>query len=95
MINYVTAHDNNTLFDKLRLTGVKNDITIELLQIQANAIILTSQGIPFLHAGVDFMRSKPTDTGYDENSYESPDSVNQLRWDRKVNILMYSNTIKA
>ena len=83
-INYVSAHDNNTLHDKLRLTGVKNDITLEKKQIQANAMILTSQGVPFLHAGVEFMRSKPTDTGYDENSYQSPDSVNQLRWDRKA-----------
>lgn len=82
-INYVSAHDNNTLYDKIRLSGVslKN---AESLQIQANAIILTSQGIPFLHAGVEFMRSKPLSSGYDHNSYESPDSVNQLRWDRKV-----------
>ena len=82
-INYVSAHDNNTLFDKLRLTNVTVS-NAELLQVQANAIILTSQGIPFLHAGVEFMRSKPlSGGGYDHNSYESPDSVNQLRWDRK------------
>ncbi|MBU1093599.1 MAG: type I pullulanase [Firmicutes bacterium] len=91
-INYVSAHDNNTLYDKLKLTGVKTaDIQAE--QIQANAIILTSQGIPFLHAGVDFMRSKPAVSGgYDSNSYESPDIVNQLRWDRKaeyVNVFEY------
>lgn len=92
MINYVSAHDNNTLFDKLRLTNVsvKN---AELLQVQANAIILTSQGIPFIHAGAEFMRSKPlSGGGYDHNSYESPDSVNQLRWDRKltyVNVFEY------
>jgi pullulanase len=83
-INYVSAHDNNTLYDKLRLTGVKAT-DAELLQVQANAIILTSQGIPFLHAGVEFMRSKPLAAGgYDHNSYESPDSVNQLRYDRKL-----------
>ncbi len=83
-INYVSAHDNNTLYDKLRLTKVSST-EVEAQLIQANAIILTSQGIPFLHAGVDFMRSKPDgDGGYDHNSYESPDSVNQLRWDRKL-----------
>ncbi len=86
-INYVSAHDNNTLFDKLRLTGV-SVANAELLQVQANAIILTSQGVPFLHAGVEFMRSKPLQGGgYDHNSYESPDSVNQLRWDRKLTYL--------
>ncbi|PKK96559.1 MAG: type I pullulanase [Tenericutes bacterium HGW-Tenericutes-3] len=91
-INYVSAHDNNTLYDKLKLTNVKS-VDIEAEQIQANAIILTSQGIPFIHAGADFMRSKPAvDGGYDHNSYESPDSVNQLRWDRKatyVNVFEY------
>lgn len=82
-INYVSAHDNNTLFDKLRLTNITVS-NAELLQVQSNAIILTSQGVPFLHAGVEFMRSKPlSGGGYDHNSYESPDSVNQLRWDRK------------
>lgn len=87
-INYVTAHDNLTLNDKLSLTGyaaANKDAEKQRLQIQANAIVLTSQGVPFLHAGVDFMRSKPgVDGGYDHNSYESPDSVNQLRWDRKA-----------
>ncbi len=83
-INYVSAHDNNTLYDKLRLTNVRGN-ALSQQQIQANAIILTSEGIPFIHAGAEFMRSKPAvDGGYDHNSYESPDSVNQLRWDRKV-----------
>ncbi|WP_162140146.1 type I pullulanase [Haploplasma axanthum] len=95
-INYVSAHDNNTLYDKLKLTKVPNS-RIKDLQIQANAIILTSQGIPFLHAGVEFMRSKPKESGgYDENSYESPDSVNQLRWDRKaeyVDVFEYYKTL--
>ena len=85
-INYVSAHDNNTLYDKLNLsTTFKQKEYIDKMQQQANAIILTSQGIPFLHAGVEFMRSKPLASGgYDENSYESPDSVNQLRWDIKA-----------
>ena len=58
------------------------------MQIQSNAIVLTSQGIPFLHAGVEFMRSKPLpEGGFDHNSYESPDTVNQLRYDRKAQFL--------
>lgn len=93
-VNYVSAHDNNTLHDKLKLTNVKGD-SLELEQIQSNAIVLTSEGIPFLHAGVDFMRSKPAvDGGYDENSYESPDSVNQLRWDRKAKYVDVFNYYK-
>lgn len=61
------------------------------MQKQANAIVLTSQGVPFLHAGVEFLRSKPDGSGgYDHNSYESPDSVNQLRWDLKAEALNMS-----
>ena len=87
-INYVTAHDNNTLHDKLYQTlevTDRLDIIPELMK-QANAIVLTSQGISFLHAGDEFMRSKPLEsgTGFDHNSYQSPDSVNQLRWDLKA-----------
>ena len=87
-INYVTAHDNNTLYDKLYQTLAVTDRLeiIPQLMKQANAIVLTSQGISFLHAGDEFMRSKPsaTGTGFDHNSYQSPDSVNQLRWDLKA-----------
>ncbi|NLJ74417.1 MAG: hypothetical protein GX331_05425 [Firmicutes bacterium] len=46
----------------------------------ANAIVLTSQGIPFLHAGQEFARTK----GGDFNSYQSPDAVNQIDWNRKA-----------
>jgi pullulanase len=88
MINYVTAHDNNTLYDKFMLTGfsgTRNRDKVKAMQVQSNAVVLTSQGVSFLHAGVEFMRSKPLEEGgYDHNSYESPDSVNQLRWDRKA-----------
>jgi len=45
----------------------------------AGALILTSQGVPFLHAGVEFCRTKHGDG----NSYKSPDSVNQIDWDKK------------
>ena len=85
-INYVSAHDNNTLYDKIILstTSKQRDLRDDM-QKQANAIVLTSQGVVFLHAGVEFMRSKPkVGGGYDENSYESPDSTNQLRWDLKA-----------
>lgn len=81
---YGEAHDNLTLHDKLRSSGI-SQLEVKHAQVQSNAIVLTSMGIPFLHAGTEFLRSKPLPNGgYDHNSYESPDSVNQLRWDRKV-----------
>jgi len=87
-INYVACHDNNTLYDKLYLTleeSGKLDL-IPALSKQSNAIVLTSQGISFIHAGDEFLRSKPleTGTGFDHNSYQSPDSVNQIRWELKT-----------
>lgn len=45
----------------------------------ANGIVLTSQGIPFLHAGEEMLRSK---YGV-HNSYKSPDSINKIRWELK------------
>ncbi len=76
-INYVSCHDNYTLYDKLKFS--LPDATEEELQerlMLAGAILLTSQGIPFLHAGVEFMRTK----GGNPNSYKSPDTVNQIDW---------------
>ena len=76
-INYVSAHDNNTLYDKLVATLPDADEdTIKLMQKQANAIVLTAQGVPFLHAGVEMMRTKDGD----HNSYNASDEVNQIDW---------------
>ncbi len=79
-INYVSCHDNHTLWDKTRLT-IPNATQEELVAINklAGAIVLTSQGIPFLHNGVEMMRSKK---GV-ENSYNAPDSINQIDWNWK------------
>lgn len=80
-INYTTAHDNLTLYDKLLLANSESMYTkaIDFQARQANSIVMFSQGVPFLHAGVDFLRSK----GGNHNSYEAPDSVNQLDYSRK------------
>lgn len=96
IINYVSAHDDETLRDyNFNSNGARDDI-LELLQRQSNTFVLTSQGIPFLHAGVDFMRSKPVGDdvnatgdnrvvmGTAGNSYNLPDRVNQLNWENKA-----------
>lgn len=79
-INYVSCHDNHTLYDKLNIAN-PNASTQEIqhMQILCNTIVLTAQGIPFIHAGAEFMRTK----GSVENSYKSPDDVNWLDWTRK------------
>jgi pullulanase len=80
-INYVSCHDNHTLFDKLKISKPEAD-TDELIAMDklANAIVLTSQGTPFLHAGVEMLRTK----NGEHNSYNLPDSINQINWNWKV-----------
>jgi len=80
-INYASCHDNHTLWDRLAasLPGEPQEERIKMQKL-ANAIILTSQGIPFLHAGVEFCRTKE---GV-ENSYNAPREINQLDWARKT-----------
>jgi len=45
----------------------------------AAAIVLTSQGVSFLHSGAELLRTKQGIA----NSYNSPDAVNQIDWGRK------------
>jgi pullulanase len=79
-INYVSCHDNYTLWDKLKLSIPKaSDEKMRKMVKLAGALVLTSQGIPFLHAGMEFCRTK----GGNGNSYKSPDPVNQIDWSRK------------
>ena len=79
-VNYVSAHDNLTLWDKIQLTNPEETEEEKLkMHKLCNGIVLTSQGIPFLHAGVEFVRTK----GGEENSFSSGDEVNQLDWSRK------------
>lgn len=80
-INYASCHDNLTLYDKLSLSCCPEDTEEELnrMVMMAGALVLTSQGIPFLHAGVEMARTKFGD----HNSYKSPDWINQIDWVRK------------
>lgn len=79
-VNYVSCHDNRTLWDKLSISVSEKDETTRIRMDQlANGIVLTAQGIPFLHAGEELLRSKQ---GV-ENSYNQPDSINHINWDRK------------
>jgi|SRR6476661_975675 len=80
-INYVACHDDRVLWDKL-MASVPGASEEELIKMDllSNTIVFTSQGIPFLPVGDDFLRSKDGSS----NSYNLPDSVNQLDWGRKA-----------
>jgi pullulanase len=78
-VAYVEAHDNHTLWDKLALTnGHEDENRRKRRHLQASAVVMTSQGMAFLHAGQEFFRTK----GSDHNSYMAPDPVNWLDWER-------------
>lgn len=80
-VNYASAHDNLTLWDKLSETN-KAATEEELIQMNklSAAIVLTSQGIPFFHAGEEMARTKKGN----DNSYQAPDSINMINWDNKT-----------
>jgi len=91
-INYASCHDNYTLFDKLLLSCPEaTEVEISRMVMMAGALVLTSQGIPFIHAGTEMARTKQGDY----NSYKSPDSINQIDWTRKSAFLEIFNYYKA
>ncbi|WP_440111802.1 type I pullulanase [Paenibacillus sp. QZ-Y1] len=116
-VNYVTAHDNLNLWDKIATTmNLRHDLGFPVWKdgqpleggsaesavkaadpyryidaddvldhemvrrsVLSSGILLTSQGIPFLHAGDEILRSKAGD----QNSYRSGDAVNTITWANK------------
>lgn len=82
-INYASCHDNYTLMDKIALS-IPNAKRTEWIRSNnlAAAIYMLSQGIAFMHAGEELLRSKVDEQGeYVENSYASSDYVNRFNWE--------------
>lgn len=118
VIQYVEAHDNLTLFDiiavstKLDPSIKENFDEIEKRAILGNMIVLTSQGIPFIHAGQEYGRTKQVKVDVKDNekpekihyvkgfkypyfindSYNAPDRINRLDWERIKNSRMVEYT---
>lgn len=80
-VNYVSAHDNRTFWDKIEHShdGL-DDATKRSMVKLAHGIVLTSQGVAFIHGGADYARTK----GGHHNSYNAGDAVNQFDWARKA-----------
>ena len=78
VINYVDAHDNETLFDASQFKLPTTTPAAERARVNAlgHALLLVSQGIPFFHAGTDILRSK----SLDRDSYNSGDWFNRIDW---------------
>ena len=90
-INYASCHDNYTLFDNLTIdvmdatgcTAADAAAQAAAMNNLAAAYYITAQGVPFIHAGEEMLRSKPDsaqDNGFNHNSYASGDEINSIKW---------------
>ncbi|MBR5294524.1 MAG: leucine-rich repeat protein, partial [Oscillospiraceae bacterium] len=104
-VNYASCHDNYTLFDNftvdaLDLNGLALSAENAALVAEqaakynnlAAAYYITAQGVPFIHAGEEMLRSKPSVDAennfvFDHNSYSSGDGVNSFKWGELANEL--------
>ena len=80
-VNYVEAHDNLTLYDKLKasMPGA-SAAKIKKVFLFASSIAILAQGLPFIHSGQEFMRTK----NGNDNSYNAGDAVNSLKWNQRA-----------
>ena len=78
VVNYMSAHDNHTLWDKLLLSNPDNSEAERVAMNRLGAgILMISKGMPFIHAGEEMLRTK----NGDENSYKSSDAINNIDWE--------------
>nr|WP_232074522.1 pullulanase-type alpha-1,6-glucosidase [Phytohabitans suffuscus] len=79
-VTYVDAHDNEILYDALayKLPQATGPTDRARMQVLALSTVVLGQGIGFVTAGSERLRSK----SLDRNSYNSGDWFNQIRWDR-------------
>ena len=98
VVNYLTCHDNLCIYDALALaTGASkaNDSVILQRAKIGYAVLLTSQGTAFLHAGDEMFRSKETTAAagsantksgagrtFVDNSYNASDAINMVSWSK-------------
>lgn len=81
IIHYICAHDNLILRDKIEKVMESGDVKyLQRINRLAFAIQLTAFGIPFIHEGTEFYRTKH----HDHNSYCSSDFINAVDWQLKA-----------
>lgn len=91
-INYLESHDNLTLWDKLaRSCPGANEEQRKKMHKLGQVILFTSQGVPFIPAGTEFLRTKFGD----KNSFNSGIEINELKWERKTTFRDHFNYVKG
>lgn len=88
-INYFNCHDNLIIYDKLSIS-LDDTRNINSYIKLAMGIIMLSFGKPFIYEGNEFNHSKKNDS----NSYNSPLSVNAIKWEHKKNNIEIFNYTK-
>ena len=87
VLNYVSCHDNYTLYDQLIQTN-KNNHDFFNMYSQAESTVLFAQGVPFMQEGEEFLRSKAYEedgkTKYSGNSYNVGDFINNMDYSLKI-----------
>lgn len=78
-INYVSAHDNLTLWDRVArsLPANQPELALTSVRLMAAATLL-AEGVPFLEGGVEIGRTKNGNA----NSYDAGDGANSYDWQR-------------
>ena len=89
-INYVSAHDNLALWDKLEKVMPDANMRLKSANLAA-AMVLLAQGVPFLEGGVEIGRSKAGNN----NSYNAGDAVNKYDWTRASSFTNSYNYMKG
>lgn len=82
-VNYVSKHDNQTLWDN---NQYRTDFSVTKaerirMHIQSLSYVMLGQGIPFLHMGSELMRSK----SYLRDSYDYADWFNYVDFSKRNN----------
>jgi len=84
-VNYVTCHDNYTLYDRIYMVVHANAVGPKMAML-ANSVIFTSQGTTFMLSGDEFLRTKSLNS----NSYNASYKINELNYALKIkNISMF------
>ena len=98
VISYLTSHDNLCLYDVLAMATNAPKVTGDAAILQRAkvdyAVLLTSQGLAFIHAGDEMFRTKETNAAganpnvtksngtrfFVDNSYNASDAINMVAW---------------
>lgn len=75
LINYVSCHDDHTLYDYLKINSEDEELITKQI-IESYEHIFNSQGIPFIHSGCEMRRTK----NGEKNTYNKSRQLNAIKW---------------